>query len=299
MLSTFYNVIAPIALITIVAFFIGKRFTIDTRSLSRIIIYLLTPALIFDSLTKSTIELAELGQLVGVSAVAMLGITAIGWGVTRVLRLNKRTSAVFTLAVALANSGNFGVPLVSFAFGEDGLSRGIIVFLSLSILYNTTGVFLAASGSVSTKAALFNVLKVPSPYALLIAIVVNVTAVTVPVPIERGLALMGQGALPLMIVVLGLQLAKTQLQSQLQLVGLACILRTVVAPLLTFTLVSLLPITDLNADILILLTAMPTAVTTIVLAEEFGSDVSFLSSTVLISTLTSFVTLSVLLALLT
>ena len=48
MLSTFYNVIAPVALITIVAYYAGKRFTIDTRSLSRIIIYLLTPALIFD-----------------------------------------------------------------------------------------------------------------------------------------------------------------------------------------------------------------------------------------------------------
>lgn len=299
MLSTFYNVIAPVALITLLAYLVGRRFTVDTRSLSKVIIYLATPALVFDSLSKSALQADDLSQLVSVATLSMVLMAGVGWLVSRPLRLNKRTTSAFVLGTSVANAGNFGLPLTTFAFGSEGLSRAVIVFITFNILYNTVGVFIAASGSGSPKQALLNILRIPNPYVATVALAVNINQWPVPVPIERGLGLLGEASLPLMIVILGLRLAHTKLAGRLPLVSLAAAVRILVAPIIGFLLVWLLAIEQTNANVLILISSMPTAVLTIVYAEEFGSDADFLSSVVLVSTLGSFVSLSVILALLT
>ena len=295
MFNTFYNVIAPVALITVLSFLVGRRFTIDTRSLSKVVIYLATPALVFDRISKSTLQAGDLGELALVGGLTMLTMTVIGWLIGHSLRLEGKLGSAIILAAAFANAGNYGIPLNSFAFGDEGVSRAIIIFMTLNFLYNTVGIFLASGGSHSAKEALLNVLRVPNPYAALVGIMVNVGLFQVPLPVERGLALLGEASLPTMIIILGIQLAKTELRGRLPLISLAAGVRLIIAPLVSLGLVTLLGISGINASVIMLQTSMPTAVLSIVYAEEFGSEAEFLSGVVLISTLGSFVTLSLLL----
>ncbi|MEM7129449.1 MAG: AEC family transporter [Chloroflexota bacterium] len=295
MLSIFYNVIAPVALITCLAYIVGRLFQVDTRPLSKVIIYLATPALIFSSLSKSTLRADDLGELASVGILSTVLMALIGWMVSRFLNLDKRSTSAFVLGTSVANAGNFGLPLTTFAFGEDGLSRGIVLFIIFNILYNTVGIFIAASGSASPRHAMMNILRVPNPYVAAVALMVNLGEYAVPIPIERGLDLLGQASLPLMIVILGLRLANTQITGQLLHVGIAAGIRILIAPIIAILLTTILAVETPNANVLILISSMPTAVLTIVYAEEFGSDADFLSSVVLVSTLGSFLSLSVLL----
>jgi predicted permease len=168
----------------------------------------------------------------------------------------------------------------------------------LAIVGNILGIFFASSGSASIKASLLNIVKVPLGYAVILGLAANQGYFRLPQPIEQGLGLLGQATVPMMLLMLGIQLSRTKFDSQISLVALASAVRIIVAPILGFWLAALLAMNGLTAQVAIVQISMPTAVTSIILAEEFGSDTRFVSSVVLVSTLCSLISLSILLDLL-
>src|SRR5205085_8602945 len=104
--------------------------------------------------------------------------------------------------------GNYGLPLVRFAFGAEALSHAAVYFVTSSVLVYTVGVLLAASGRRSLRRALFGAARVPAMYAVGVAAVILWLHVTVPPPIERPIQLLGDAALPMMMLVLGMQLER-------------------------------------------------------------------------------------------
>lgn len=296
--NVFYSVLAPIILIAGLGFALDRRFKIETRSLSQIIIYLSSPALVFSSISRSKLQAQELGQLVLFTLVIMGSMAIISWGITRLLALEQKIAGAFTLSSTLINAGNFGLPFIAFAFGNEGLGRAVIIFTTTAIVANTLGIFLASRGSASVKNSLANILKVPLPYAVALGLLANVGLISVPVPLERGAVLLGDSAVPLMLVVLGTQLARTKIESRLSLVALASGVKVILTPLVGVMVARLLLISGSTASISIIQTSMPTAVISIILAEEFGSDARFVSSVVMVSTLVSLASLSILLSVL-
>ena len=54
--------------------------------------------------------------------------------------------AALVLVALLPNAGNFGLPVTRFAFGEEGLARAGVFFITASVLTYTVGVFVASLG---------------------------------------------------------------------------------------------------------------------------------------------------------
>ncbi len=294
MWNTFYNVLFPITLIAGLGFLLDRRFQIDTKSLSRLVVYLASPALVFSSVSRSTLDGRELGQLLTFTVVIMFLIAGISWGMAYGLQLDQKTASAFTLSSTLINAGNFGLPFITFAFGDAGLGRAAIVYTGTSIVANTLGVFLASRGSASVWESLGNVLKVPLPYALAAGLMVNFGMLSITPPLARSFLLLGGAAVPVMLIILGAQLSRVRFGSQMRLVALASGLKLVVTPMVGILLARVMVLHGLTADVSIIQTSMPTAVISIVLADEFGSDTRFVSSAVVVSTLVSLVSLMVL-----
>jgi predicted permease len=247
---------------------------------------------------KTSLKSDELGILTLFTVLLVLGIAAISYLLTRILRLNREQASAFTLSTTMMNAGTIGLPLVAFALGDEGLSRAAVVFTVSAIMGNTLGIFLASSGSASIKQSLLNVVKVPLGYAILLGLIANQGYFGLPEPVAKGVDLLGQASIPMMLLMLGIQLSRTRFNAEFSLVTLASAIRIIGAPILGFLLAKVLLVSGLTAQVLILETSMPTAVTAIILAEEFGSDARFVSSVVLVSTVLSLITLSVLLSLL-
>lgn len=294
MWNIFYNVLFPITLIAGLGFLLNRRFELHTKTLSRLVVYLASPALVFSSVSRSTLVAQELWQLLAFT-IAIMGIfAAVSWILARQIRLDQKTTSAFTLSSTLINAGNFGLPFIGFAFGDAGLGRAAIIYTGASIVANTLGVFLASRGSASVWKSLTNVLKVPLPYALAAGLLVNFGVVTVSVPLERSFALLGGAAVPVMLILLGAQLSRVQMGEQLRLVALSGGLKLIATPLVGVVLARVMMLHGLTAQVSIIQTSMPTAVIAIVLAEEFGSDAQFVSGAVLFSTVASLVSLPVL-----
>ena len=302
-MSVLLNVVLPVFLVVVVSAVAQMRLRLDTRTLSRVAFYLFSPALVFDAMTTSDISGGELGQI----TVVVLLMTAVMWligeGAARLMRLPAPTASALLVCILIMNAGNYGVSVNLFAFGEPGLARATIYFTLSAVLASTVGVFLSARGRASAGMALRRVVRVPLVYAALLGVTFGLGDLAVPEPLAKAIHLLGQASVPLMLVVLGLRLAEV-VQSKQRLVhlpalGVATVLRLLVAPALAWVLAGVVGLSGLARDVTVLESAMPTAVMSTILATEFDSDPSFAALAVLVTTLLSLPTLTILLNCLT
>ena len=234
--------------------------------------------------------------MVLLAVLVMLAMALLGALLSLALRLSRTESSAFLLVVMFSNGGNYGLPVVSFAFGEDALSYGTVFFLTGSVLTNTVGAFLAAAGRRSVRTALASVLKIPAIYGIAAALIVLATGITVPTPLLRPITMLSDAALPLMILVLGMQLERAAAPKRPGLVAAAVCLSLLVAPLVALGLTSLLRVTGPARQAVVVLSSMPVAVATTILALEFDASPDFVTSAVFLSTILSPLTLTPLIA---
>lgn len=301
-MSVLINVIMPVFLVVLVSALAQIRLRLNVHTLSRVAFYLFSPALVFDALTTSDISGGELGQITAVVLLMTAVMWLIGEGAARLMRLPAPTASAFLVSILIMNAGNYGISVNLFAFGEPGLARATIYFTLSAVLVSSLGVFVSARGRASTGLALRRMVRVPLAYAALLGVICSLGNLTVPGPLAKAIHLLGQASVPLMLVVLGLRLAQViqsrQRVDHLPALGVATLLRLLVAPALAWVLAGVVGMSGLARDVTVLESAMPTAVMSTILATEFDSDPSFAALVVLVTTLFSLPTLTVLLNLL-
>lgn len=292
-----YNVILPIVIVIGLGALYARQFDPNPRLLSSLIIYLFSPFLVLNGMAHSELSGGELGQMMAVAVSLAVLLAFVGWGLTRLLRFDQQLAGAFMMTVILINAGNYGLPLNEFAFGQAGLQRAMVYYVSTAVIANTLGVFLASRGTASFRDSLLNVFKVPIVYGMIIGLALNLTNTTMPLPVERVVSLLGDAAVPAMLVLLGIQLTRATVKGRVGPIALAAGLRLLLAPALAVGLVALFGMSGVDRQVAIIQSAMPTAVISGVLATEFGSDAEFTTAVILVSTVASLATLSVLLTL--
>jgi malate permease and related proteins len=290
--ATFANNILPIMLISAAGFVLGKRLNIDARSVGRIAFYFFSPVLVFNLLTHSKLPAGEIAKTGALAIGVMLasGLLALLGGLT--LRLERKILVSALLTAMFANNGNYGLPLIAFAFGQDALAHSSIYFVFSSLLTNTLGVLIASLGHLDLKQAILGMFKIPTMYAVLLAAIVNLTGITVPMPLDRTISLTANATVPLMILLLGLELTQMRWTSHLSALGLSASVRMLAGPLLGLFFTSLLGISGVARQAGIMEASMSAAVANANLAGEYKLDSSLVAATILVSTLLSPLTLT-------
>jgi malate permease and related proteins len=302
-MSVLINVVLPVFLVAGVAALAQRWLHLEARTLSRAVFYIFGPALVFDSLVTTAVGAGDIGRI-GLTVLAttgllwLVGITA-GW----LLHLERPTQAAFLTAILLANTGNYGLSVNLFAFGEAGLAWAAVYFTVGSVVTSGLGVYLSAAGRAPASLALRRVVTVPILHAAILGVAFSLAGWQLPEPVAKASHLLGQASVPVMLTVLGLNLVATFRGESdgVHWPALATLtaLRLVVAPLLTWAVTGFVGLEGLARDVTVVESAMPTAVMTIILANEFESDAPFASLAVLSTTLASLVTVTVLLNILT
>ena len=290
--SVFASDLLPIFVIAGAGFALARWLNASAVTLTHVVFYALLPCFAFRLLVTSVATGRQFGMMVLLAVLVMLAMAAAGALLSLVLRLSRAESTVFLLVVMFSNGGNYGLPVVSFAFGEEALSYGTVFFLTGSVLTNTVGAFLAAAGRRSLRTAAASVLKMPAIYGMAAAAVVLATGIPMPTPLLRPITMLSDAALPLMILVLGMQLERASAPKRPALVAAAVCVSLLVAPLVALGLTSLLHVTGAARQAVVVLSSMPVAVATTILAVEFDASPDFVTSAVFLSTLLSPITLT-------
>ncbi len=297
LISIFVNIISPIAAVALLGWLLGKVFAIDARNLSRLMLYLFSPALIFTSTYRAALNAEFAGiALFALIITALMGVVT--FALIKILRYDQVSASAFALSVLFVNAGNYGLPLVLFAFGEQGLAQAAIFFALSNILCQTLAVFIAARGHEEPGAALLNVFKLPLVYAVALGVILNLARITVPDPVMKTADLLSQAAVPVMLVILGLELGRVKLGEDRLHVALAAFVRLAIAPVVAFGLAAAMGMTGTARSVCIIESSMPTAVLAMIVAVEFKTRPEFVTGAVFVSTVASIVSLTILLGLL-
>ena len=293
--STFANNILPIILLSSAGFALGKLLQVDARSLGRVVFYVFSPVLIFDLLIKNRLDLSEAAVVIAFTLCIVLTMGALTFLLGRLLKFERPALIAILITTMFANTGNYGLPLVSFAFGEDALPFAGIYFVTTTFLFYTLGVLIASLGHMNLKEAALGLFKVPTMYGVLLAILINVWNISIPTPIARAVELAADGTIPLMLILLGLQLTNVEFSNNLRPLQLSVVLRLIVAPLGALIFAALFDLQGFARQGSITQASMPSMVSATVLATEYHLDAKLVTAVVFISTLLSPFTLTLLL----
>ena len=270
------NIIAPVFILSAMGFiWVRVGFDYRTDFITKITMNLFLPCLIFVALMKTDLDAAAISSTFWASIVVYALITPIFLVLLRVMRLDLRT---FWPPMIFSNTGNLGLPLAFFAFGEVGLAHAIIVFAVMVIYSFSIGIWMVAG-----RASLIGLIKEPVVWGTILGAVFMVMGWQTPVFLTNSLELAGQPAIPLMLVTLGVALARLKIGDYaltffLSLIKYAICLGVALAVGLWFGL------DKLSLSILVLQISTPVAVTSYLLAERYGSDSQKVAGLVVAST---------------
>ncbi len=284
--------IFPIFLVAGFGFVLRRWRGLDKQTLSSAVFYCLSPCLVFSLLVNSQLPSEELVDLATFAVLAIGGMALLGFVVARLLHFERRDTVALMILLMFVNGGNYGLTLNRLRYGDDGLARAMVYYVTSTLVLYTIGVFLASMGELNWRQTLAKLGRLPVVYAAVLAVVVYRFEVPVPVPLMRGIEVAGAGAIPVMILVLGMQMADLQGQLHLRLAIPAVTLRLLLGPLLAFVWVTVLNLQGLSRATSIIEASMPPAVISIILATEFDLQPTAVTSIVVVATLLSPLTLA-------
>jgi predicted permease len=291
--SLFTSNVLPILVIVAAGCLVQWRLRFDITTLNRLNMYIFVPALLFWCLTDPELSVDAFGKAAAVCAGHQVALLIAGWGLSRLTRGDRETSAAVGLGAMSGNSGNYGIPLVELAFGRAGLAYQAIVLAVSNITCYTLGIGAVSAGKSSLGGAVKSLLKLPMPYVLALALFLRHQGLVAPEPVQTAVTYLKDGLIPVALVTLGAQLVNVKGTGQPGPVFLASLLRLIASPALMYGLICLSGLEGMAAQVLFVGAAVPTAVNTVVLAVEFDNRPSLAAHIVLVTTLISAVTVSI------
>ena len=295
----FVNVIVPVALVAGIGFLFGRCTKLGTISLTKLSFYILTPALIFNSVVSFSITASDLTSTVVFVAIVFSVLFAFSLVGTRLLRWDKDTSVASVLSLCLNNNGNYGLPILLFAFGEAGFALGVIYMVTYTAFVVVFGVGVASwHKGMSVRTLLLSILKVPWFYAFALALLVRTLSIGLPLPVSRPIELLAQAAIPIQLLLLGMALSTVRIEGLVRQTALLTTAKLLIPPLLAWGVTTALGVQGLLRAVLIVQTSTPTAVNALVLSLQYNRQPDLTASVVLLTTVGNLATMSVLLSLL-
>ncbi len=296
LISVFLNVLAPVFIILGLAYAVTRQLRLESRTLSRLAYYVLTPAFVFQVISTARIELGLAARMVVFITLVYVGSVALAFAVARLLRCSRQMTISYMMIASFGNVGNFGLPISQFAQGNAALLPATLYFLANLVFALVLCVMLANAGRGRLVHALGRVASTPALLALIPALVVNVTGVQVPAVIARPIELLAAAMIPAMLIALGVQFANAGIPRFNQDMLAAAGVRLISGPLLAFALAEGFGLPVLERNVGILQASMPAAVLVSIIAMENDIVPEFTTAAVLFSNLASVATLSFVLA---
>lgn len=215
-----------------------------------------------------------------------LSMLSCAWPLARLLHLPRASQGGFLLGTGCINSVYFAYPVVLATFGDSGLAHAILfdlgqTTLTLTVLY-AIAVWHGAK-SATARSALVRFVSSPPLWALCASLLCSLAEWRLPTWLREVLTPIHLSTTPLASLVLGLSIGFTALRRtwSVALVGVA--IRMLGGLLLGVGATAALTLTGMERTIVILIAAMPSAVTAVIFAADTGLDEDLVTSIVALS----------------
>ncbi|SHH64041.1 AEC family transporter [Virgibacillus chiguensis] len=288
------DIILPVFIIMGLGFFLQKKFDLDLQTLAKLNIYFLVPGFIFVKLYDTTFSGQLLLQIVVFFILFIALLYIVATITARFIGFDKGKSTTFSNSILFFNSGNYGVPVNDLVFKSDPVAMSIqVIILTLqNILLFSYGIFSLQSIQIGKLRALFSYFKMPVLYAMLAGILLNIANVSIPTFVWVPANYVADAMVAMALLTLGAQVAQLRLISSLPTVYISLAIRLILGPIIALGIIRILQLDGIIAQALFIASAMPTAVNSSVIAQEYNNHPNFAAQIVLFSTMFSTITVT-------
>ena len=281
------DVLFPVFFVIGVGYYLGKKDpNFDTTFITNFAGNIGTPAMIFYTITTTGITLDIFIEYF-IYALIMIGGFSLA-GLLFLFILKKDIISELPPLI-LPNTGNMGVPICLFAYGTAGLGVASAIASVIILLHFTLNVLLAK------KSFSFEILVKNVPiYAILASIAFLYFKWDVPGYIENTTFLLTYTTIFLVLMSLGIALSRLKVVSWTHASILGAV-RVIIGPIIGFGLIKFLNLNGFFAGVLLIQSAMPSAVLTYLVGSMYSERkvVDNIASVIVSSTLISFITIPI------
>lgn len=277
------EITVPVFFIVMIGFLFTRFHHMPVEIVGRVNLELFVPVLLIYVLSEKLPVLTEVGPLIAIAGIVVLGSGIIAWPLVRLIGLDVR---VILPPVMFNNSGNLGLPMAVLAFGEQALPWAVTFFVVQIILQFTVGILI-----LENRINPLVLLRNPVFMSTFIGISMYLFDLHIPTILMPGMKMISDVAIPLMLVILGGNLAHAGLQAWK--IGLFGGLLTPASGVLAAVIgLQWIPLPELQQSAAILFGALPPAVMNVILAQKYKVDVASSASIVAIGNILAIFVLS-------
>lgn len=226
-----------------------------------------------------------------------LGFALLCVPVSRLFRVKEGGRGMWMICCTFCNNGFMGYPVILALFGEDGLALAAMMGIAFNPLVYTLGakqVLLDAEPGKSVVLSWKKLIFTGVNGATALGLVFFCLQLEVPAAVLTPLQHLANITTPLSMFLIGMTLARGSLGAAFRErdVFSACFMRLLALPVLSWTVLKLLPIENPLIPWVVLITmAMPAPAISGVLAEQYGCNTKLSAQIVFLSSLLCIVTI--------
>ena len=288
MINTFINLISivfPIFIIILIGFIWNKfNNNLNEEEIIKLITWIGAPCLIFNTLININISYSLLKDIVYIAIILtflMLIFSMV------IIKIFKEPVRALINPMTFQNSGNLGLTICLFSFGQIGLELAVIYFMVTSVLHFTLGLSIW-SGNLSLK----HLLKAPVVYAVLLGLLINYNDLKLPIAISNTTTVLAGITIPLLLLTMGTSIAKINFKIETKIVFLT-LTRTLLALILAYLLTIFFKIDGVAQKIILMQGVLPAPIFTYMFASQYKVSPEKVANYLMTSTLISIITITV------
>ncbi|SFM95604.1 AEC family transporter [Marinobacter pelagius] len=282
MIQTLSDALIPLLSLIAIGAVLGRKTDFfDGRALSGLVTTVGIPALLLHSVLSMDLGIFEMGELVGVTVLWLVAMSAVTAVVLVLMGLPVRS---YLPALVHPNTGNMGVPVCFALFGAQSLGFAMVISSVIQVSHFTLGI-----GCLSGRLSLRAMLKNGPVLALIAGAILLALKVQPPGPVMTTLDMLGSITVPVMLMQLGSSIANLRFSGAREMLRplVFSFYRPLAGLAVAAGLLLLWPLEGLQAQVFLVQCAMSVAVMSYVLAVRYQGPAQEIALTIPISLVVS------------
>lgn len=267
------------------------------RALTRLLIHVAMPLLIFDSVLKLE-QRAPLSTVLLVLSAALslyLMLPLFGWVISRALYVPKAQRGLYIYMTTFSNVGFMGFPLISALLGPEAVFYTALFNLIFNLSSFSYGILLISSGNESKESPRLSMLLSPGILLSLLALIWYFAALPFPAPAADVIGYLGGLTTPLAMLLTGASIASLKLGDMVRDIRMYpfLLLKQIALPLCLYPLFRFFIRDELILNVSLIMLSLPVANSAVLFSIEYHADEALAARGVFLTTLCSIATIPI------
>ena len=281
--------LSPLYMNILLGYLASRILKTPRDTIATLMFFLINPLVLFNGIIHTKIDVSTLSLPIIIFCIAS-ALCFIFYKIGKKIWSDSTTN-LLAFNAGTGNSGYFGLPLALILFDNQGEGVYLMSIIGLGLYDNSVGFYACAKGNFSSKECLKQIAKLPTIYAFAAGLIFHYLAIPIPTIFKEFMCHIKGTYTVLGMMILGLGIATLRnFLLDIKFITLTFLVKFLIWPLTIFTLIFLDKnffcfYNDTIYQALILLSIVPLAVNSVVLASLLDTQPEKAAAAVLLSIL--------------